>query len=155
VNEPTTKLDWIKEAVIQRYQNEQYTVAQIRDWVKEEYGLHVALGTVTRALDNWKVKREDEKHKKHYPINHEALDNWSDPQVQYWLKFLVENGAVGKDVVIISTHPRDLPKLQELKTFLGWSKPVEPPKDRRIRLRIYSESIRQQVLKAKQQLTSV
>lgn len=151
VNNPTTKLDWIEEAVTQKYVAEKYTVKQIQDWVKQDYGLHVALGTVTRALENWGVKREDAKHKKHYGMNHDAFDDWSDPTVQSWLKFLAQNGAVGKDVVIISAHPRDLSKLQDLKKFLNWSKPVEPPKDSRIRLRIYSKAIREQVLKAKQE----
>lgn len=146
----TTKLDWIRDAVTIKYVEEEYTIQKLQGWLKDTYGLHAALGTITSALANWGIKREDAKHKMHYPLDHSALDNWDDPEVQYWLDFLADNSALGKGVVIVSVAPIDAEELVKLRHFLKTTKPMEPPKDSRVRLRIYSPQILEQVRRAKE-----
>lgn len=150
------KLAPYREAICRWYVDERATVQTVQTRLKEEFGVHAALGTITRTLEIWdggsgSIKREDSKHKKHYPINHAAFDNLDDPKVREWLDFLVKHANLGKNnTVIVSVHPRDLTTLIEFRQFIGTSKGVELPKDNRIRIRVYSKSIWQRVYDAKQ-----
>ena len=136
------KLNDYKKDILRWYVKEHATIAMVQQRLHERFGVHAAPGTITRTLEIWEKKRTDPRHKPHYPLRHDALDNSDDPDVQRWLSFLKAHANLGKgNTIIVSVRPNELKQLLELLQFLGTTKSVELPKDGRIRVRLYSKQL--------------
>lgn len=130
-------LEDVKDEVIKTY-----LAGGAMDAIADQFG--VAIGTVSNALSRWGVRRADAHHGEHYSINAEALDDLNNPDTREWLEYLADNGRIGTGVLILVRPLDKLDEIISLQTALGTNKPPEIL-DGRLRLRIYSDKIINQV----------
>lgn len=62
-----------------------------------------------------------------YEINHEVFSSCSSPESAYWIGFIMADGNVATglaSVLSVTLHRKDIGQLEELRSFLGSTRPI-------------------------------